>query len=227
MRIRLVAMSWLDVAVVMGILLGTQGACAVSQTQGESDGAQPAIDAQFARDLSAQDATDVSTSSTQPCTDVSPDDRESCERSTCVLAGYPDPVPLRLSVVADSGGPSFAEIRVRSGPCTAEPCPTDCRSLYVYPDGSQVADTATCELEAIATDGRREEFSLRMQRKQQVSHWICVRGVRYGMWIESKSPDIELSPSAKVVRFWGEGGGVGARDASLTDDSGGRDSGAD
>ncbi len=66
-------MSWMDVSLVLWVLLGTQGACAVSQKQAEGDGAQPALDAQLARDLSAQDATDVSTSSTQspdaPATD--------------------------------------------------------------------------------------------------------------------------------------------------------------
>ena len=147
----------------------------------------------------------------QNCSDIA--DQQSCENATCNgTCDWGGPV---MKVTSAPGGPLLTEVRVNGGWCTPDTCSTSqgspsCTSLSVTTTDRTPAIGTTCDLVAVATDGRSQSFRITVVQSGPPFNQCCGYPLPpySGQWV-TFTP-MGFDPPEVVVDF-NRDGGVDAR----------------
>ena len=143
----------------------------------------------------------------QNCSDIA--DQQSCENATCNgTCDWGGPV---MKVTSAPGGPLLTEVRVNGGWCTPDTCSTSqgspsCTSLSVTTTDRTPAIGTTCDLVAVATDGRSQSFRITVVQSGPPFNQCCGYPLPpySGQWV-TFTP-MGFDPPEVVVDFNRDGG---------------------
>ena len=141
------------------------------------------------------------------CSDIT--DQQSCEDAICSgICEWSGPF---MSVTSAPGGPLLTEVRVTSGWCTPDTCSTSrgspsCSSLSVTTTDRTPAIGTTCDLVAVATDGRSQSFRITVVQSGPAYNQCCGSSLPpySGQWVTFAS--LAFDPPEVVVDFNRDGG---------------------
>ena len=143
----------------------------------------------------------------QNCSDIA--DQQSCENATCNgTCDWGGPV---MKVTSAPGGPLLTEVRVNGGWCTPDTCSTSqgspsCTSLSVTTTDRTPAIGTTCDLVAVAIDGRSQSFRITVVQSGPPFNQCCGYPLPpySGQWV-TFTP-MGFDPPEVVVDFNRDGG---------------------
>ena len=162
----------------------------------------------------SRQAPDLSPDSNSCIGGVVPRDQQSCVNATCI--GSCDWNVSEMNVTSAPGGPLLTEILVTSGSCIPAFC-ASCSSLSVYSTNRAPPVGTTCDLVAVATDGRSQSFRITVVQSGSAVHQCCGDELPpySGQWV-THTP-LGFDPPEVVIDFNRDGGvfdaGVGNPDA--------------
>ena len=148
------------------------------------------------------------------CSDIT--DQQSCENAACNgICEWSGPF---MNVTSAPGGPLLTEVRVTSGWCTPDRCSTSrgspsCSSLSVTTTDRTPAIGTTCDLVAVAADGRTQSFRITVVQSGPAYNQCCGSSLApySGQWVTFAS--LAFDPPEVVVDFNRDGGVPATGDA--------------